>query len=183
MRSKERGTERSLIWTNRKMATWRGTISILSQVGNGIVKKDGPFRDTMFFPGWRVELWEKEKKLKMVSFLSQSHSFSWVQYCPCKGMSFPTIPFFAYFKKIWVCHLRGLFSNSSFLLAQIGVLSLLPTPSLWSHDHLPPSQFLNLQTSILKMEGACSTETTVSAYKTAWCHKPDVYNLNENKDG
>jgi hypothetical protein len=62
--------------------------------------------------------------------------------------------------------------------ARIGLHSLLPLTE--SHlCNLPtyPSQYLNLHTSNLKMEAACSSETLVSAYKTTRCHNTGGHNL------
>jgi hypothetical protein len=40
-----------------------------------------------------------------------------------------------------------------------------------------PNQFLTLHFLILRIEAARSSKTSVSTYKTAWCHKPEDHNM------
>jgi hypothetical protein len=42
---------------------------------------------------------------------------------------------------------------------------------------IQPSWFLTLHTSTLRMKATFSSETSVSTYKTTWCHNPEDHSL------
>jgi hypothetical protein len=105
---------------------------------------------------------------------SNSWPAGWISVC--QGGLWSTVLIYS----VAVNDSRGLSSCPLFPLALMEFLFLYPFLGFQWPPFLQPSPFFNIHTSILKMEPACSSETSVCAYKTTRRHNPEDHNLNNH---